>query len=320
MTSFVRCTYAAVRVPAVAPPYDAAHLRIWYPADDDCSMAERDAGAFPIKVTGEALPVVIFLPANNVPVASYSWVLTSLAREAVVVSPTWVSEVSGGSIGTSGGLDRSVLAPSLFGQSPACPILTPILDALSNLEGPVPADALDFSHVVVGGHAAGGTAALLGADPAQVPGLKGVFSYAAHTQAEATLGWPPDTFLPIAFQGPLLMMMGSRDGVITGTSHRAAPAGRTHDPVRRTFRHGVGLGRPASYLATFVGANHMLPVSPQDPTTGRGFLDLDEEGEPDLLRADLVGLVGDFIGIALRAAPAAYPLPPRSTVRIEPGE
>jgi hypothetical protein len=283
-------------------------------------MAARDTGALPVDAADGPYPLVIFLPGNNLPVAEYSWWLQRLATQHVVVSPTWVTEVAGGTIGTSGGLDRGALGPGELGQSPACPLLGPILEVLTRIDGSLPAAAIDMTKVVVGGHAGGGTAALIGADSRTVPGLRGVFTYAAHTQAEATMGWPPDTFLPVAFQGPLLMMRGSHDGVIVGSAHRAAPQGRTHDPVGRTFRHGVGSGRPASYLATFVGANHMLPVDPQDPTTGRGFLDGEAEGDPELLRADFVGLVEDFVNACFQAAPASHPLPYRPTVQVENGE
>jgi hypothetical protein len=64
----------------------------------------------------------------------------------------------------------------------------------------------------------------------------------------------------------------------------------------------------------------MLPIDPQDPTTGRGFLDAEPEGDPELLRSDFVALVEDFVSACLQAAPAAHPLPARATVQIEDGE
>jgi hypothetical protein len=81
---------------------------------------------------------------------------------------------------------------------------------------------------------------------------------------------------------PFLFMAGTRDGVIGGSAARYGVP--EWDPIRRTIDEALP---PGSTYALFEGANHFAMGHPEDPTTARGFLDLDPTTPPEKTREAL---------------------------------
>jgi dienelactone hydrolase len=178
-----------------------------------------------------------------------------------------------------------------------------VLDALSGID-PLK-DVLDLDRIALGGHSAGGTVVLQSAR--FVPGVRACFAYGTHTMVATMLGWPAGTVLPAQVDGPVLLGVGTRDGVITGSSDRYGQDGAC-DPVTRTFDEA--LGDPRDLLAVVRGANHFAVADPVDPTAARAFLDLEPETDPAAARRAFTDLTAAFLRAHVRAdgaAPSADP-------------
>jgi len=219
-----------------------------------------------------------------------------------VVSASAITEEMPGYISVSPGLLLDNLKPEGFGGAPSCALLQPVLDELHRVQtDSVLAGQLDLDHIALGGHSAGGTAALLNANPEWFPGVCAVFAYAAHSGASMALGWPAETVLPLPATLPVLLLGGDQDGVIAGSAHRY---GRDEaDPLHtlvRTFDEGVRAGADASWLYILKGANHFTFAHPHDGSTGRQFLDWPGDPEQAPLQDYLGSLIEDFLEHALR--------------------
>ena len=128
------------------------------------------------------------------------------------------------------------------------------------------------------------------------PGVCGAFAYAAHSAGNLNLGWEADSIMPLARDMPLLIMGGTRDGVIAASTHRyrdagAEPAG---DSIQRTFHEGVRGDSGARYLLIVEGANHFAFVWPSDTSTGRPYLDRTIRGSAKQIRDYLAEVVVGF--------------------------
>ena len=192
---------------------------------------------------------------------------------------------------------------------------------------------LDLSRVVVGGHSAGGTAALHSSDPGWVPGLRAVFAYGAHTMTATALGHGEATVVAIPAKVPVMLLTGSEDGVIAASrdryrrdhetrdshrenddhgardghgahdGHRDSDGHATHDdheahdPVGRTFEEAVGRRRGDSWLVELAGAGHFAVCDPVDTTSGRAFLEPVPDADPAVR-----GLLGDLIAAFIAAS------------------
>lgn len=165
-----------------------------------------------------------------------------------------------------------------------------------------------FDRVAIGGHSAGGTVAMRSAR--FFPGVKAVFSYGAHTMVATMLGWPAGTVLPAQADCPVLLSVGTRDGVIMGSADRYGQDGHATDPVTRTFEEALGDGE--HLLAVFDGANHFMIADPVDPTAARAFLDLPATAQP---RPELARLVTAFLRTHLHDDPEARAVLPGLPVR-----
>ena len=277
MRSTVRAVYRAATVPGRSAPYDNLTLKLHYPAHYADSFEERDTGFVPADSSRSPFPVVIVMPGINISPDAYGWLARRLAQAGfLVVTYSWVTVEMGDRASLSPGVDMAHLRRESYGSAPSCPPLLAILEDLAEAnERGLLAGHLDLHRVVFGGHSAGGSMALLNANAAWFPALRGAFAYAAHTAGNVRLGWPADSFMPLADDLPLLLMGGTRDGVIAASGHRYGQEGpaSASAAIERTFTTAVRGDRDDRYLLIVEGANHFTFAWPADRTTGRAYLD-----------------------------------------------
>jgi dienelactone hydrolase len=289
-----------VRVPGLVAPNDTAHLKVYYPAAPTNSPEERNTGSLAAATEGMPYPVVILLPGINVGPEGLGWLAQRLsATGMIVVSYALIGEEFPGLVSLTPGLDVQALTPAAFGTRPSSLALGPILADLEacNQAG-ILAGRIDVSRVVLGGHSAGGTVALLNANPVWFKGVIGCFAYAAHTAAATMLGHPEGTMSPIDPRVPVLIMGGSADGVIAESASRYGdPPGDTMGRVVATFERSISRNKGDCVLAILKGANHFSIAEPKDPTTGRPFLDQEEtlEGAHDLIGDIVEAFIADLL-------------------------
>ncbi|SEG54886.1 Dienelactone hydrolase [Thermomonospora echinospora] len=286
------------------PPFGTAHLKVYYPARAEGTDAERLTGVFPPDPQGAPYPVVVFCSGVNVEQSVYRPLAADIAAAGfVVVTFDRVAELFGGQVGLTPGVDLDAARPDAYGTRPTCPAIGAVLDALGDID--LLKGMLDLDRIALGGHSAGGTVVLQSAR--FFPGVRACFAYGTHTMVATMLGWPPGTVLPAQVRCPVLLGVGTRDGVIAGSSDRygqSAPA----DPVTRTFTEA--LTDPGDLLAVLKGANHFAVADPVDPTAARAFLDLDTETDPAASRRAYTDLVVAFLRAHLRdedVTPSADP-------------
>ena len=196
------------------------------------------------------------------------------------------------------GLDVSALAPETYGERPSATALHALLDDVQaqNTSGHL-AGVLDTDRILLGGHSAGGSVALMNARPDWFAGLRAVFAYGAHSKASTMLGYDEDTVLALPDALPTLILGGSRDGVIAASAFRYGDQGGEPDavgPLRRTFEEGLRSSRGDCHLAIVAGANHFSPCWPADLATGRPFLDWDTARDDGAIRGDIADVVTRF--------------------------
>ena len=307
----VRAFYRCAKAPGHDAPYDTLNIKVYYPAAYGDSFAERDMGFIPADADRGPFPVVLILPGINLSHEGYGWLAQRLAAAGfVALTYSWTAREFKGLVSLSPGLRMQGLTPEGYGKQPSCPALPVLFSELEALqqEGLL-ANLLDLENVVLGGHSAGGSMALLNANRDWFPKVRGAFSYAAHTAGSAQLGWKDGAIMPL-FGTPLLMMGGNRDGVIAASRHRyggevdAVPsADHATDSVIRTFHEAAPAG---SRLLIVEGANHFSVVWPQDPATGRPFLDWRAQGSGRAIRQFLAQAIVSFCAWACgnRAAAA----------------
>ena len=294
----VRALYRAARVADREAPYDNITLKIHYPCEYGDSFEERDTGFIPPDGARAPFPVVIVMPGINVSHEAYGWVAKELARAGfAAVTYSWVTVEIGDLVSISPGVALDALHRQRYGEAPSCPALPAILGELGRMQREsLLAGQLNLDRIVLGGHSAGGTMALVNANADWVPGIRGAFAYAAHTAGNLQLGWPEDSIMPLSRALPLLVMGGTRDGVIAASGHRYRDA-RGDDPddrIERTFREGIGGDGGGRHLLMVSGANHFSFAWPRDTTTGRPYLDGKARGGGKRLRGYIADLVVNF--------------------------
>lgn len=304
MSTAVRAQYVAVEVPGHPAPHRTIQAKVHYPAAPTGSDAERLTGTIPADTKAGPLRVVIFIPGVNVGAESYGWLAQHLAaRGYAFVTFNWVAEVMPGMVGLTPGIDLDACRYENWGQAPTATAVRPLLDVLAELnagEGPL-AGTLDLTRVALGGHSGGGTVALHASDHRFFPEVRAVFSYAAHTITSTMLGWPEDTVAPIAADCPVLLLGGTRDGVMARSADRYGKDGHAVDPVSRTYAEAIPDARRGPCEVVLVeGANHFAIGHPEDPTVARGFLDLEPEGDPARHRQDIASRITTFLARHLR--------------------
>jgi predicted dienelactone hydrolase len=305
----VRALYRAVKIESAAPPFDTLMLKIYYPAAPISRDAERNTGNIPPDASRARFPVALFFSAVNVGLEGYQWLAVELAeRGMAVVCFNWVNDqLPGGQPGLSPGVDLRFMTPATYGAGPTGVAIPALLAELERMQagGPL-AGLLDLDRIVLGGHSAGGSVALLNANRSWFPQVVAAFAYGAHTQASTMLGFAPGTVLALAADVPLLVLGGDRDGVIAASAGRYGQGSFDNPgdpilPLRRTFDDGISGARSDRYLMILAGANHFSFIHPHDETTGRGFLDWPAEGDAATTRALLGKLVCEFLAAHVAA-------------------
>jgi dienelactone hydrolase len=278
------------------------HLKIYYPATPTNSEVERMTGVIPADKTSAPMAVVIFFNGINVGIESYHWLAVKLAEANIVtVMYTHVAETLPNVIGLTPSIDLSRVKPDTYGSGATCPAVQPILDSLAQLntdeKNPL-YQALDLSHIILGGHSAGGTVALQNAQFFEQ--VKAVFAYAGHTMASTMLGFTPGTVLNIGSKS-VMLMRGDRDGVIAASRVRYGADEQSADPVEKTFDEACqpSAGEEA-WDVLLQGANHFSIAHPLDETTGRFFLDMEMTRSAEVIRNEIAGLVELFISKHVR--------------------
>jgi dienelactone hydrolase len=272
----VRAIFRSVRIKGLIAPNDTAHLKVHYQAVYTGSEMENNTGLLPAVADGPLSPIVILLPGINVGPEGLGWLAAALCKRGfVVVTYSLIGEELPGQISLTPGIDIMSLAPDAYGTRPSALALGPILaDLAACNETGVLAGLLDLSKVAFGGHSAGGTVALLNANPDWFAGACAAFAYGAHTAAATMLGHPPGSMNVISAKTPVLIMGGAEDGVIAGSASRYGdPDGDATGRVIATFDQAVTREKGDCVLAIIKGANHFSIIDPQDDTTGRAFLD-----------------------------------------------
>ena len=271
----VRAVWDAVRVPGSTAPYDTVHYRVAFPAAAPDPARDPVLGLVPPDRDG--LPVVVLHANFNMDGIGLRWLECELALAGfAVVTPQWVGPMVDGRPGLPTGVDFATLDHNYLDE------------LLHSLAGCLVADHLDLTRVVLGGHSAGGTLALLAAHR-----VAGGFSYGGHTRAQRGQGHGVDHYLPLAGDSPLLLMAGTADGVAGAIANAQG-----HDvsvlPMREAFRQSVAPGRPA-WLVLVEGADHYAFLGEYDGSTGRGYLESPGPRDPAEVRAVLAPVIVDFV-------------------------
>lgn len=292
-----RAFYSATTIPGADAPYNAITVKIHYPAVFGDTLFERNTGSIPPDTSFGAMPVVIMAPGINVPFETFSWLGNKLAEAGIVMASFQViSELMPDEVHLTAALDLDANRVENIGKYPCGLAFQPVLNLLKREnESGLLAGALDLTQVWFGGHSAGGSTALLSASRDWFPELQGVFAYAAHTGISTMLGHPENYVHPVK-DIPLLLMGGSRDGCIANSAHRYGDtAGDPNGRIIETFEKASNSWPGTSYMALIEGANHFTLADTTDRSTGRAFIDFDEECDGDAARDLIAEMVIAFV-------------------------
>ncbi len=296
----VRALYRAAAVPGLGAPYDRVTLKAYYPAAFGNSAEERNSGCVPADHGRGPCPVVILLPGINVGPESYAWLAQALAAQGFVcVLPSMIGEEMPGYTSLTPGLDITALLPDQYGTRPSATALGAIREALVELNtSGLLEGLLDLQRIVLGGHSAGGSVALLNARRDWLAGLCATFTYGAHAGAASALGYAGGAQFALQAEVPTLMLGGECDGCIAESLHRyGLDAGSLSaaDMLRRSFGEALPAQRAASHLGILRGANHFSLAFPEDGCTGRPFIDYPITRPAHHLRRQLLLAISRFL-------------------------
>ena len=294
--SMIRALFRSVDMPGLP----SLSLKIHYPAVYSASEMERNTGMLPADQAHAPYPVAILMPGINVSPENYGWLAQAFVKAGFVcLSYGWILEEMPGLTALTPGLDIEALKPGVYGQKPSATALHAVLDHLGkeNAAGPL-SGLLDLERIVLGGHSAGGSVALMNARPDWFAGLRAVFAYGAHAKASTMLGYAEDTVLRLPDALPTLIMGGQCDGVIASSAFRYGDDGSSQPdpvgPLTRSFQEGLSSTRGDCYLAIIKGANHFAACWPKDDSTGRPFLDWPQTRPDEAIREDIAALACHF--------------------------
>ena len=291
----VRAIFRAIET-GLSGPSSILQAKIFYPASEPQTDDERNSGILPPLPTDSPRKTIIFLNGINCPPESYSWLAHQMCeRGHLFVTFNLIADgLPGGMHALTPGLDMQFMTADGHGKGPTGSAIAPILDDLAKLNsGGLLSGQIDLEHIILAGHSAGGSVALLNSE--YFPQIKAVFSYGAHTQGSTMMGFEPGTIMPINPDIPVLMFGGDSDGVISWSARRyGKEAEDSSISLRDTFDRGIAGTRGDRYLAILKGGTHFTFADPKDPTTGRPFLETPGENDP-ALRTLMTELIADFI-------------------------
>ena len=294
----VRAFYRAATVSGFSAPWDTLNMKVHYPCDYSDSAGAPDAEAIPPDKSRAPYPVVIMLPGTNTSHESYGWLARRLAEAGfVVLTYDWITRGASNAAGIGPGVETKRLKARNYGGKPPCPALRTLFKELKKIQKKgVLAGLLNLDKVILGGHSAGGAMALINANPDWFPQVRGAFSYAAHTAADPKLGWKKNSIMPLNRHLPMLIMGGTRDGVMAaanGQSRRKGEGSPT-EWIERTFHEGLKGKQGNRHLVIVKGANHFSLMRPQKSVAGESFLDMPSRGSKKKVRKYLARLVVNF--------------------------
>ncbi|WP_310487762.1 dienelactone hydrolase [Chamaesiphon sp. VAR_69_metabat_338] len=298
----VRSLFQAVKVADAVAPYDTIQLKVFYPAQISDNVLEQSMGVIPADRQLAPFPIVIFFGGINCGGELYQWLAVTLAaRGLVIVTFNWIAENLPGMVALTPGVDLKNLAPNTYGTAPTASALPALLAGLHQMNSSgVLAGLLDLGRVILGGHSAGGRAAIESANPSFYPQVVATFAYGAHTAAIVQLGYAPGTILPLDDRLPMLLIGGSCDGVIANSGDRYGVTWeRPTTPIERTFQ-AIASERAARYLLLIEGANHFAIAHPIDTTIGTADLDFPATGSGVQMRDLISEAIGLFIEACVR--------------------
>lgn len=259
----------------------------------------------------ERQPVLIFLSGADVPHEKYAWLAEGLAARGIATCLSSTVASFGPTtclLSLPYDLARLASEDAYRAAAPSADGLRCLLDDLAALE----CDALDLSHVTLGGHSTGGRAALdvvaFGCGDA-FPEIRAAVAYGASFVNGPSSPLAPGTCFDFdASRGagvPLLLLGGERDGVSAALSDARDPS----ETLRRTFDAAKAGAAPVD-LVVLRGANHMSCARPPEPACGAAAADLApapgfdaaafEASFCDLVAAHVLG--GDLAAVATDAA------------------
>lgn len=304
----VRAFFRAVKVENATPPYDTLYLKVLYPARMPGENIESYQGSVPADSEQAPFPVAIFFNGFNCEPALYQWLAVEMAtRGMVVITFAWVAEYLPRAIGITPGVNLAMSTPTSYGTGSTALALPTLLAELDRLQAEgILAGMLNLQQIILGGHSGGGRIALENANPQFYPQVVAAFSYGAHSAAPTMLGFEPGMILPLPSSLPMLVMGGTRDGVIAAMSGiYGLSNGNATTSIVRTFNEAIAGGRNDTYLMLLEGANHFSITYPPDTTTGSSLLDLPATQPEDKIRSLLGEVVGLFIDAHVRHKPEA---------------
>ena len=192
-------------------------------------------------------------------------------------------------------------------QGSECFSFPAILSKLENLQTKgILAGTLDLKRVILGGHSAGGKVAAENADPRFFPQVAASFSYAGHSAAPVLFGYEAGTILPLPDRLPMLLMGGTRDGVIANSGYRYGMSPEdASTAIARTFEEAISGGRNDCYLVLLEGANHFSMADNFDSATSIFFLDFPATKSAQDFHSMMAEIIGLFIVAHVRRQPEA---------------
>jgi predicted dienelactone hydrolase len=292
----VRAIFRAVKVENAKSSFDVIQAKIYYPNLEPQTDIERNSGILSPNKSNSPFKIVIMLNGVNCPPESYNWLANALCPQGIVfVTFSWITnELPGGMQGLTPGIDVRFMNYENYGKGATGSAIQPILDDLEQINSSgLLENCLDLDNVILGGHSAGGSIALMNAE--HFPQITKAFSYASHTQGSTIMGFPANYVCPITSEKPLLILGGNNDGVITWSARRyGKEAEDCTISLKQTFDKAIGGDRGDRYLAIFDGANHFTFAHPQDTTTGRPFLDFEPKNDAEN-RKIMAEMIADFI-------------------------
>ena len=234
----------------------------------------------------------------------YEWLACELASNGlVVVLFNWLAENIPGNVALTPGVDLATFSPEVYGTIPSASALPSLLAELEQLNTHgILAGLLDLQKIILGGHSAGGRVALENAKPQFFSQVAAAFSYGAHTAAPIQVGYEPSTILSLPNSAPMLLIGGTRDGVIANNSriYGLDQWETAATPVLRTFREAITREQDDSYLVLLSGANHFSVADPLDSTLQVAALDFPSTQAQAQFRSIIAEVVSLFINLHVR--------------------